>query len=148
MTNDAFQARFTLKAVQVRSTGTEKGDRNRDRIDTVILTINGTQLVDRIIQAEADFIWRTDDRDLDCSLVLKSSGEVIASSSYGGTIWSLCRLFEGTTIIGTDQGRLVTWTFPETDVKVEFLLTTHEEVEPFFIRGSAFRQFSLPAGVF
>jgi type VI secretion system IcmF/VasK family protein len=150
MADKSFGAQFTLKALGIRSLGTATGDNNRSRIDKVVLTINGVPLVDRLVQTEKDFSWRTDDAELICSLVLESSRtrEQVAEVSFDGTIWALCRLFEECNIIGTNEnGRIVTWEFPDQGVSVEFLLTTREGVEPFFIPESMFRRFSLPEGV-
>lgn len=151
MSDNAFEARFTLQAQAVRSMGTATGDESERRIDQVVLTINGASLVDRLQGAGQDFTWKADDENLDCSLVLESSRHPreVAAIRFGGTVWGICQLFDQRTrIMGTnDAGRLVTWRFPEAEVEVEFLLTTRDRVEPFFIRGSAFRKFSLPARV-
>ena len=71
----------------------------------------------------------------------------MAARHCRGTIWSLCQLFEDTNIAGTNAERLVTWTFDDEAIAVDFSLTTRERIEPFFIPGSAFRRFALPQEV-
>jgi type VI protein secretion system component VasK len=149
MTNDGFQAQFRLQALSVNSTGSARGDENRRKIDTVILTINGEQLKDRLAQTHRDFTWHSKDENLECSLELKSSRSRadIASIGFTGTTWSICQLFDRAQVTETSEGRKVIWPFPEHDIEIEFLLTTREDAEPFFISNSAFRRFSLRPGV-
>ena len=149
MTNDGFEAQFRLQALSVNSTGSARGDENRRKIDTVILTINGEQLKDRLAQTHRDFTWHSKDENLECSLELKSSRSRadIASIGFTSTTWSICKLFDRAQVTETSEGRKVIWPFPEHDIEIEFLLTTREDAEPFFISNSAFRRFSLRPGV-
>ncbi|MFH1843607.1 MAG: type VI secretion protein IcmF/TssM N-terminal domain-containing protein, partial [bacterium] len=143
ITDDSFRARFTLQSQAVRSTGSETGADNLKQIDQVVLTINGHRLVDRLVRTKDTFTWHSDDADPHSSLVLEGGGQEIASIEKD-TIWCLCRLFDEAVIAETDEGRLVTWSFPAQGIEVDFLLTTRED---FFIEGSAFRTFKIPHGV-
>jgi len=151
MTDKSFQTQFALEVQAVRSTNSEKGINNQRRIDRVKLTINGVELIDRIgAHTRKDFTWSTDDAELNAVLILESvrTHEVVASREFDGTVWSICQLFENAKTLGSRAGGwAVTWEFPDEEVEVEFYLTTREQIDPFFIRESPFRQFALPQGV-
>lgn len=147
LTAGGFSTRFKMKALGVASLGTPEGAENMKRIDIITLTINGVALEDRLVKAERSFEWASDDRDLDCSLALTRGRQtVVAGVRKSGSVWSICRLFDDATIERDGGGRRVTWTFPEQGVKVEYLLTWDGDREPFFVKGSALRQYKLGGG--
>ncbi len=150
MTDSGFQARFTLMARGVRSDGTPRGDANWRKIDKVVLTINGGELVDYMNKREKSYTWRSDDPDLTCGLALQRSNppETVASLQFKESVWDICKLFDAADQIDAQNAvRVVTWTFPDQGVAVEFTLTPFEDVDPFFLRGSIFRSFSIQESV-
>lgn len=128
---------FKVTAEKVQSLGTEEGSANLRKIDSVVLTINGVQLVDRLNQTSKNFTWSTGDDDTQCSVSLMRGTEKVAFLEKDG-VWAFFQLWDEAKKSRSDSAWRLTWSFPDKGVEASFLVTMRDGAPP-FRRESPFR---------
>ena len=137
----AFRAEL-LEPVALSGRGTE----TLKVMDQVILTVNGKDLVGRPANRQDNFTWSTGTTETRCGLVLRhtSAGRELGRVESRDNIWSWFQLIDEGKVSKEGTAYIVTWEFPDIGVAIPVKITMQSGGDCPFVRGSAFRSFSLP----